>query len=193
MDWPSCRSVFAMTAVASMLMTCFATSAQQVCQSIDDDTRRLVCYDQQGSGKTRKPVPAASKPVALRTFSREVVNCGRSFDSRVIMRVRCEKNKTSLTVGTLCHATRGGQGSFKSAAIRLDSGPASRFAGRSSTDRNSRPFWVASNPTSQLKRILGKSRLVVRLTPIGANAFNATFNVSNLSEKIKPLRQACGW
>ncbi len=193
MQWPICRSVFAIPAFALVFLASPATAAVEGCRTIEDDTRRLVCYDRQGtSARVERPAPANRQPVALRVFSREVVSCGRSFDSRVIMRLRCEKNATGLTFGTLCHATRGGRGSYRTAAFRLDSSRARPIAGKSTTDRRSRPLWVASNPKAVLKRMLGKSKMVVRITPVGANAFNATFNISKLSDTINPVLRSCG-
>lgn len=193
MQWPVCRPVFAVTAFISVFLTFPATAAVEGCRAIEDDTRRLVCYDRQGkSTRVERQAPAKQPSVALRIFSREVVSCGRSFDSRVIMHLRCEKNATGLTFGTLCHATRGGRGSYRTAAFRLDSSRARPITGKSTTDRRSRAIWVASNSKAVLKRMLGKSKLVVRITPVGANAFNATFNISNLSETIKPVLRSCG-
>ena len=193
MHWTIWRPVFAVTVFASMTLALPAMSAVEECREIDDDTRRLVCYDRQGKAAgTERPARVRQQPVALRIFSREVVSCGRSFDSRVIMQLRCEKNATSLTFGTLCHAARGGRGSYRTAAFRIGSGRARPIAGKSTTDRRSRAIWVASNPKAVLKRMLGKSKLVVRITPVGANAFNATFNISKLSDTVRPALRTCG-
>lgn len=193
MQWPLGRSVLVLSAFLSISMTSSVNAAVESCKAIEDDTRRLVCYDRQSNtAGPERPAPEDRPPISIRVFSREVVPCGRSFDSRVIMRLRCEKNVTGLTFGTLCHATRGGRGSYRTAAFRLDSSRARPIAGTSTTDRRSRALWVASNPKAVLKRMLEKSRMVVRITPVGANAFNATFNISNLSQANTSLIRACG-
>jgi hypothetical protein len=164
----------------------------QDCREIDDDTRRLVCYDQQRPGTAaRKPQASEHPQVKLRVFSREAINCGRSFDSRIIMTMGCKKNATTLSFGTLCNASSTG-GPYRNVTISLDGGRESVVSGRSVNSRRN-SVWASSDAKGMISRMLGKSKMVLRMTTSSADAFTGTFNIARLAETIRPLREACGW
>ncbi|WP_157018348.1 type VI secretion system-associated protein TagO [Mesorhizobium xinjiangense] len=54
-------------------------------------------------------------------------------------------------------------------------------------------LWNGSRSIPVIKQMLGKSRMIVRMTPYNENPFTATFDITGLENEIAPLRDACQW
>jgi type VI secretion system protein VasI len=76
---------------------------------------------------------------------------------------------------------------------RLDDEKAQTINTNESTNNRSLGLWSGARSIPVIKRMFGKSTMIVRMTPFGENPFTATFNISGLEEAIVPLRQACKW
>lgn len=44
-----------------------------------------------------------------------------------------------------------------------------------------------------IKDMMGKTEMVVRMTPYSESPFTATFQIAGLEKAIEPLRKECGW
>jgi len=80
---------------------------------------------------------------------------------------------------------------FKYVTIRLDNQEARREQWDISTDHKAvfAPNWAGT----LLKSMVGKSRLVVQVTPYNENPRTAIFDISGLEEPLESLSEACGW
>lgn len=178
------------------------------CVKVDSDLDRLACYDKE-SGRTSTPLqsPAAGKwrmetrtnaltdktDVFLGVESEEVVNCGWNRGAKIMLQMRCMENTTSLVIATGCHMTSSQYNDYGDVTYRLDEEPARTVGMVESTNNRSLGLWNGGRSIPVIKQMLGKARMIVKMTPFSENPFTATFNISGLDASIEPLRQACGW
>jgi type VI secretion system protein VasI len=74
---------------------------------------------------------------------------------------------------------------------RLGRNAAARRSWSLSTD--SRASFYPARPAGFVKQLMAVDTLVAMTTPYNEAPITATFEVTGLSEKIVPLRKACGW
>lgn len=183
-------------------------AASAACTSISNDLDRLACYDKE-SGRTPAIESVAvdagawlvqeavskmtdQKDVYLRVESEEVVNCGWNNGQKIELFLRCSENSTALFFVTNCHMASG-HGGYGDIEYRVDKDKARKVAGEASTDNKALGLWSGGSAIPVIKNIMGKSDMVVRMTPYGESPFTATFKVRGLDEAIKPLRNECKW
>ncbi len=77
-----------------------------------------------------------------------------------------------------------------SVSIRLGSEKATTARWQVSIDRTAT---IAPAAVPLIRRLMGVSRLVVRVTPSGSRPITAVFSVAGLSSRIGPLQRACNW
>lgn len=131
--------------------------------------------------------------ITLSLTSNEEVLCRQyGGPSYVTMIVRCHENTTAFYVTGDCHLASGFQG-YGKVMIRLDDGkPFSRNM-NDSTDSSALGLWSGGDAIPLLKQMMGKTRMITRFTPFGANPVEPSFNIAGFDEAVKPLRAACGW
>lgn len=191
----------------SALFPLEAQSEISKCLALDNDLDRLACYDleagrtpvtqeieTESEWQTRLETSAMTDQtnVYMSLLSEEVVNCGWETQKTTLL-VRCRENTTSVIFSTGCHMTSSDYSNYGDVTYRLDDGLAQTIGFRESTNNRSLGLWRGAKAIPFAKEMLGKDRLIARMTPYGENAFTATFNISGLEAEIGPLRDACGW
>lgn len=178
------------------------------CMKIGADLDRLSCYDKV-SGRTPKVEPVASKgawtsrtetskltdqtSVFLSVQSDEVIDCGWNRGGKISLHLRCQEDSTDLFFVTNCHMTSGSYSSYGDIEYRIDSEKSKKVDGTASTDNKALGLWGGGRSIPVIKQMIGKQKVVVRMTPYSESPFTATFDISGLDESIKPLRKECGW
>jgi type VI secretion system protein VasI len=192
---------------ALMLSTGAAIAAPADCIRVETDLDRLACYDKE-AGRTPavEQLPATAgkwlrhkeksqltdqETVILSVRSDETINCGWNRGDTIGLVMRCMDNTTSLFFTTGCHMAD--HGGYDEIVYRLDSDKAQTIRGETSTDNKSIGHWTGGKAIPMMKQMVGKSKMVVRMTPFSENPFTATFDISGLGEALQPLRESCKW
>lgn len=198
----------AVLTLAATLVAGNAVASPSDCIAIDTDLDRLACYDRE-AGRTPRQERLPSKNdwkvqrevskitddpnVLMFVESDEEINCGWNDGGKISLVIRCHENTTSLYFVTGCHMTSGDYTDYGDITYRLDDDKARTVSGQESTNNRSLGMWGGARSIPVIKQMLGKSQMVVRMTPYGENPFTATFNIAGLDEAISPLREACHW
>lgn len=74
---------------------------------------------------------------------------------------------------------------------RIDADKATQKMYTISTDNKS--VFYRANAIPTIKKLMDSKKLYLQIVPYSENAIDATFDLSGLSEAIKPLRHACKW
>lgn len=202
-------------AVACLTFGCLAASPSaaaegdpSLCRAISNDLDRLACYDK-GYGRTpttsplgrsgkwqvEKQTSAMTDKVAvfLAITSEETVDCGWNRGDKITLILRCLDGVTSLLVSTGCHMTSSDYNDYGDVTYRIDDTAAATAPMEASTNNRSLGLWSGGKSIPFIKKMIGKSKLLVKATPYGENPFTATFDIAGLDQAIPPLRQACSW
>lgn len=196
-------------AVVAVVVSQAEVSAESAfpCNVIENGLDRLACYDR-ASGRT--PVEASQveghwrrttenskitdqQSVYLTTESKAPVMCGRLRDERARLVVRCLENKTALMISTNCHLVSSDYNDYGSVDIRLDADKAFSVDMVESTDSTTLGLWSGGRSIPLIKRLIGKSKMVARLTPYGESPAIIEFDIAGIGEQLPPLQKACGW
>lgn len=208
--------------IATVILTTATTHAQttvskkttrpnpvKACLTIKNDLDRLACYDNAAgrretvkrlysTGKWHTRVTSSAltdqKTVVLTLASENTVACKFSFQpKKVELILRCMENTTSMYFTTDCHMTSGDYGDYGHIRYRVDKGKAGKWVTGVSTDNRALGLWRGGKSIPAIKKLLGKVKLVTRMTPYGESPIQPVFNISGIETAIKPLRKACGW
>lgn len=114
---------------------------------------------------------------------------GEKEPVRPMMVVRCEDGATAVIFNFAQFIDQ----SRAEAAIRIDDEPLMRERLKMSGSGKAFGFWQAEEAQPFLDRLLKARRLLVQVTPFGAQPVVAEFPVGGLDAAIVPLRKACGW
>lgn len=109
------------------------------------------------------------------------------------MHLRCQEDSTDLFFVTDCHMTSGAYSSYGDIDYRVDTEKAKKVSGTASTDNKALGLWGGGKSIPVIKQMIGKDKIVVRMTPYSESPFTATFNIAGLAEAVKPLREECRW
>jgi type VI secretion system protein VasI len=178
------------------------------CQSVSNDLDRLACYDRE-SGRTPSVEPVSvdagawqvqeavskmtdQKDIYLRVQSEEAVNCGWNGGQKIDLYLRCSESVTGLFFATGCHMASGVDG-YGDIEYRIDKETARKVSGDASTDNKALGLWSGGSSIPVIKQMLGKSEMVVRMTPYSESPFTATFKIAGLDNAIESLRKECRW
>lgn len=174
------------------------------CASIKSDLERLVAYDKlakdlgliksasvltiQGTGQwsvqeTKNPVDD-SKTVAL--YLKATGGKSKSGEDIALI-IRCLSNKTELYINWQDYLGM----DQTTVTTRIGTDPAQKFSWGISTDYKS--TFYSGSPISFIKALMKADKLIAQLTPYGESPVIATFDISGLTEAIKPLQSNCGW
>jgi len=186
-----------------------ALASGEDCISVSNDLDRLACYDKAlgRTGKTER-LPPASKgtwrvqretskltdqpTVVMSQVSKESIDCRWNKSEKITLVVRCLENKTAMYFSTHCHMADRIDG-YGRITYRIDDEKARTVEGNASTDSRALGLWAGGKSIPVIKQMLGKSEMIVRMTPFSESSFTATFDITGLDESIKPLRKACNW
>lgn len=181
------------------ISTFFSYSYANDCASISDDKERLTCYDQLNTStvkkqegdtgkwiKSERVSPIDDSPtVVLALESPDKAGSGFRAE-RPILIVRCQENRTSLYIDWGAFITTG-----KTRIVtRIDKEKAKTETWSVSSD-NTATF--SPTPIPLIKDLLGKSSLIVQVTPFSDNTYTVNFDIKGLDNAITPVREACGW
>jgi type VI secretion system protein VasI len=173
------------------------------CASIKEDATRLACYDRiakdllltkplpnqspVGTGKwiinsETNPVDDSKTEMLTLTADEGKSNMGQP----VILAIRCKSKETHLFVAW-------GDYLGDKAVVLVRIGDQKATTNNWTLSSNSQATFHPGNTVQFIKSLLEHNRLVVQVTPYNENPILAVFDISGLSEAIKPLRQTCGW
>jgi len=176
------------------------------CSKVDGSVERLACFDslsKKHGGLTKKeilepedkgkwvirkdtsPIDDSEKVVLFVNSETPITNkFGKT--SAPTMFLRCLENKTEVYIDfdSFIGTNR------ISVTTRVDKEKAKKERWGASSDHNA---IFARNNISFIKNMLNKDKLLIQLTPYGANTVMAEFDISGIENAIKPLRKACGW
>lgn len=175
------------------------------CQTINDDARRLACYDREFPRQTTGPRPgtweirSAVSTLQGRT-DRQVsavsladIKC-RWHDPRPVrLIIQCRENVTSVAFETGCFMTSSRYRSYGDVIYRLDRGTPKTAAMTAGPRNDSLGFWSGETAIPFLKELLGRKRLSARMAPYAEDPVAAEFNLTGLAAAIRELRAECGW
>lgn len=200
------RSIVVSAAAAYLMMS--ASEAYANCVLVESDLDRLACYDKEaGRAPKVEALPVATgnwtvqketskltdqDTVVVMLKSDETINCGWNRGKQISLVARCMEDKTVIYFGTDCHMASG-HGGYGEITYRIDTEKARKVEGDASTDNKALGLWSGGQAIPVLKQMIGKSQMVVRMTPFSESPFTATFDIRGLDSAIKPLRDACRW
>jgi type VI secretion system protein VasI len=110
---------------------------------------------------------------------------------RPALTIRCMENTTSV------HIDHGGFVTTQNIRVelRIDDGPVTSHRMNMSTNYEAFGLWRGNQAIPFLQSLInnGPRRLTVRYTPHGESAVTTSFDISGIGERIRPVREACGW
>lgn len=209
--------------IASIVLSASAWSAEVTnChQFVTSDTTRLKCYDhttgfnstfkadsdeittrpkiveaeQIKSSKwvARKEVSEIddSTNVFLSLTSEENISGRFGGPGPMTMYIACRENTTSLWIIFNGHHMSDYQ--YGTVTYRLDKTPAKKKSMRESTDNQALGLWRGGGSIPFIKAMFGHNKMLIKATPYGENAVQATFEITGLEQDISDLRKACHW
>lgn len=179
-----------------------------VCALKGSDKERLSCYDSLASKLGVSPPSSVksskikntgkwqistatsqiddSKNVNLWVMADDYIKSGYD-EVRPKLFVRCSENKTSAFITWDLYLGL----DSTSMLTRLDSENAVTNSWSISTDNKA--VFTKANDVTYVKSLFGHDRLLVQITPYGANPVIAIFSITGLKEAVTPLRKACKW
>lgn len=173
------------------------------CAAIGGGLDRLKCYDYLAEEYTGiDPRVAATKPESagkwvqsngvnplddtiINSLILEADSGASRFNEPVTLVARCKSNKTELYINWGAYL-----GNEAIVTSRIATNKASTSRWDLSSDSQST---FKRQPISMLKEMLNETKLVVQITPYNENPSTAIFDITGLSQAIKPLRATCNW
>lgn len=133
-----------------------------------------------------------SKTVRMLASSNESITnrFGRGSD-HINLKIRCKENTTAMYFQFEGHHMADIQG-YGQVKMRVDDGQAFTRGMSVSTDNTALGLW-RGNGIGTIKRFFGGDKLVMQATPYGESKITTTFDLTDIKDEIKPLRQACHW
>lgn len=179
------------------------------CAAIDNTVNRLACYDD--LAKQRNVAQPAVSTVSKGNWNVQTVTSKIDDSTNVYMSIEsenefegkyrgshkatftisCREGKTDLYFQFGDHFMADSS-SFGDITLRIDKQKATTISTNSSTDHSVLGLWSGSG-VGLLKKLFGKSVLLVRATPFSESSVTAEFKIGGIEEAIKPLRKACSW
>ena len=176
-----------------------------ICASKKGDATRLICFDSLAEKLDvdkveSKTIPSSSKwsvhedrspiddsvNVTLSLTSNDRVKSGyKNVQPRLY--VRCSENKTNVFITWDLYL------GLKQTQMltRFDKQKALTNTWTLSTDNQA--VFVKGSDIGFAKKLTKYNKLLTQITPYNKSPVMATFDLSGLSEAIKPLRKECGW
>lgn len=203
-----CAAMKSILVFTAAILSTVSVAAASVCLEVENDLDRLTCYDREAGrtpvveavdtqSKWRVNIETSKMTDDTNVFmfleSNENVNCGWNGGQTISLIVRCMENTTAVYFSTGCHMTSSRYNNYGDVTYRLDDQKSKTKRFQDSTDNKALGLWRGSLSIPFLKEMLGKQKMLVRMTPYGESAFTAEFDISNIEKEIEPLRKSCGW
>ncbi len=134
-----------------------------------------------------------SPSVFITAYSNENLPMGRYKDAgRLELMMRCLENTTSfiLSHGDAFFADTAGFGKVR---FRLDDDRAFSRNMVERSDNQGLGLWSGRRSIPIIRDMFGHDRLLVEIQPYNESPRTFTFNISNLEDAVRPLREACNW
>src|SRR5690554_2440337 len=190
--------------LAVSLFSSLQVSASEECANIDNDERRLACYDaeyQPSSTVSKESEWMVNQEVSpiddsvsvyMRVFSKEPIPARFRGEGKAELWLRCQENTTSLLLNMAGHHMTSIQ-QYGRVVWRLDDDAARTISMTESTNNRSLGLWRGGVSIPEIKRMFDHDVLTVRATPFSESPITTQFPITGLKEAIKPLREACNW
>ncbi len=173
----------------------------RACQSIDEVSERLNCYDDlspapvieveegfTGNWRTELTESAMDDSrgatLLLQSSNTFADSIGRPISAHLV--IRCSENTTNLYI----NFGRFLGSSSSQIRFRIDDQPPRSETWSLSTNSEA---MFANNDIGLIRQLMPAHSLVVQTTPYGSNPIQATFTLDGLLNAISPVQQACGW
>ncbi|OOO46408.1 hypothetical protein BS630_25470 [Rhizobium laguerreae] len=185
-----------------------AEKSPQECTALADGDKRLVCYDEifKDKSEAAQPTPTNSK-WQLATSKSEMDDSATqtltltSDDSfagkfggtqRATMILRCDEHVTSLyfIMGDMFLAEIQDYGVI---SYRVDERKAAQKSFDVSTDNQALGLWSGGSAIPFAKQLFGGKKLVIRVTPYNESPITTTFDITDIENAAKPVREECKW
>lgn len=188
------------------------------CSAVEDDLKRLDCYDglassaqREASAKAAEELRSAMPPASkgkwvLRVDKSKIddstevyafVTASQSVHIRYQDRLptlwlRCREQKTSVVLD-FDGAFMADTGGYGEVTFRIDQKKAFTRSLDESTDNQALGFWAGGASIPFIRSISGAQKLLVRATPYSESAITIEFEIAGVDEVVKPIQKACGW
>lgn len=178
------------------------------CAAVANDLKRLECYDSFSkslgvdSGKTQtsnvskwrvstevSPIDD-SKNVHAFLQAESPISGWLSKEILPSLNLRCKENKTEMYIVTGMKPRVEYDIDTTTVTLRFDKEKAAKYSTGKSTDGEALFF---RKNVGLIKKMMNHSTMLFEFVPFNSSPAMTTFNLSGLSEAIKPLRDACKW
>lgn len=194
--------------VPLFLLAAAPAFAQEDCISIEDDGRRLACFDlafgvkmvekpsvtDAGKWRVSKETSAMTDDtsVFLTVISDNEVRGRYDNSGPALLVLRCRENTTSALFTFNGHFMSDIQGKGK-IEYRLDDHRMTSIYATVSNDNEALGLWSGGKAIPWIKKLLSKEQLIVRATPYSESSVTATFDIRGIDNVIGDLRETCNW
>ncbi len=127
--------------------------------------------------------------VVLTVDSKRALKCNYKGGHATLI-LQCVENKTSLFIDMGCFVTS--NGSWGEVDYRIDKLPFKTRKFGESTDKEALALSGAAARVV-IKDMFGHNTFVARVTPYNKNPETMTFDIAGIENRIKTLRNVCGW
>lgn len=200
-------------ALAFVVATTHAEAAAEIevelaqCAEIENALERGQCYDalverlelapkaqhSRPSGHWKQRVDKSkfddSKSVYLHVDADEEIQIGRYDVVQPILLMRCHENTTAIFI-SFDHFLGSDDIAIE---YRIDREKTRSAVWYISSNHNSIGLWRGRTSIPFIRRLFGKDRILIRLTPYGDSPVTASFTVTGLRSAIGELAEACRW
>jgi len=82
---------------------------------------------------------------------------------------------------------------YSKVEYRLDTAPMASKTFRASTSNETLGLWSGRSAIPFVKQMLGRDRMIVRITPYNESPVMMEFTIAGLQKDIATLRETCKW
>ncbi len=179
------------------------------CATFQNDGKRLLCYDLLfktaiiddsdtptiGNGDWNVLIEKSkiddSRKVYLQLQNSELITDRFGTKKNIVLTLACRENTTSLVINfdTFMSSNQGGG----RVTFRIDKQKAAKINMTESNGNQALGLWNGSKAIPFIKKMFGKSTLLIRATPFSASSMTPIFKIKGIETSIKPLMEACNW
>ena len=208
--------ILTMLALAAGLIVSFSsTEAEEPdrgmagCAVIENAVNRLSCFDDLAkqrnvaqpeistTSKGNWQVQSETSKIDDRTNVFMVIKSENEFEGkfkgsqRATMFIACREGRTHLYFQFGDHFMADNS-SYGEITVRIDKQKATTISTTESTDNNALGLWSGAG-IELLKKLFGKSKLLIRTTPFNESPITVEFQIEGIETAIAPLRKNCNW